>query len=355
MLVGMGRPAEVGSGTRNRGPAWPWCGGLAVVSLAATVAVRILLGSPLPDNAALVIWPLAETAALVSTATIATRYAHGHVAAIAIALMIVAIALIPTRFVGAFGLAVHVFWVAAGFLPALVAVGAGLYLRILDTAQAAQVREVAQRQRLQLARDLHDFVAHDLSGMVVQAQAAQLVAKESPDRALEALRVIERAGLHALAATDRAVQALDVEGGSPPSMPGVADLESLLQRFRTTTGAAATLTIDAPSAAGLELELDHLAYRVVTEALTNALRHGRPGGTTAVTLLSEGAELLIEVRNDLPADQPAESPSGNGSGLTGLAEKLERSGGSLRFGPGLSPAGNHVWILQARLPAGAAA
>lgn len=346
---------EVSRRPLGRVLARPLFAALAVCSLMATVSIRLLWGSPAPSNAALVIWPLAEAAVLMTVAGIATRNARGRVDFSVLLLTLAAIAVVPTRFVGAFGFGVHVFWVAVGLIPAFIAVIAGGYLRAQDTERDARVRDAARRQRLQLARDLHDFVAHDLSGMVVQAQAARLSARESPEAALDALAVIEQTGLHALAATDRAIRALDdeVESEPPLTLPGIADIEGLVRRFSTTTGVRANLVKDDDLAA-LTPEFDNLAYRVVVEALTNALRHGHRDSPTTVALADAEDELIIEVRNHLPDDQDEPAADGDGTGLTGIRDKLERGGGSLSAGPYPSPDGGREWILRASLPIGAA-
>ncbi len=105
----------------------------------------------------------------------------------------------------------------------LAAATAARYLEALEVRRARSVAEARRAQRLALARDRHDFVAHDVSAMVVQAQAAQVVGAREPREALSALKRIEQAGLHALSAMDRAVDALRYAG--PPTDVLVGEIE----------------------------------------------------------------------------------------------------------------------------------
>jgi signal transduction histidine kinase len=100
------------------------------------------------------------------------------------------------------------FAVTVHIVYALAAVGAGVHLRSVDALRIRAVGDARRAQRLDLARDLHDFVAHDVSGIVAQAQAAQLVTSHDPGAALTALQRIEQAGLNALASMDNTVHML---------------------------------------------------------------------------------------------------------------------------------------------------
>lgn len=121
------------------------------------------------------------------------------------------------------------FAVTTLLLRAAVAVGAGLHLRSVDALRVRVVADARRAQRLDLARDLHDFVAHDVSGIVAQAQAAQLVAGHDSSTALAALRRIEQAGLKALASMDNTVHMLHETDGATDTtatgpVPGLGDV-----------------------------------------------------------------------------------------------------------------------------------
>ncbi|MFJ3204672.1 sensor histidine kinase [Streptomyces sp. NPDC086989] len=170
------------------------------------------------------------------------------------------------------------------------------------------VVETRRSQQLELARDLHDFVAHDVSGIVAQAQAARFVATADPGQALSALERIEAAGLNALASMDRMVKTLhEADGGDarPPGadavapLPGVDGLAALVAQFSSAGPALAARLHVAPGATdGLSRATGSTAYRVVVEALTNVRRHA-PGASR------------VEVTSPLPAPATARPRSGS--------------------------------------------
>ena len=250
------------------------------------------------------------------------------------------------------------FWL----LFALIAVGAALYLNWLDAGREAAVVAARRTQRLELARDLHDFVAHDVSAIVVQAQAAQVVARADPDQALASLRRIEEAGLHALASMDRTVHALrevDAPDGEPdpPGAErrryGLDDLRTLVDRFAASGSSAVDLEIDPALADGIDPEVDATCYRVAVEALTNIRRHAPDGGPvriSAVRRAGPGTDSIeLTVVNDAAARGGRElrrDERAGGLGLAGLRERVEALGG--RFGAG--PNGSAGWEVRATLP-----
>ncbi|MYS66635.1 hypothetical protein GTW66_22215 [Streptomyces sp. SID5473] len=134
------------------------------------------------------------------------------------------------------GVGVVAFWL----LPVAVAVGAGAYPRRAADRRRQAVDEARREQRLRLSRDLHDFVAHDISGIVVQAQAARFVAEADPGQALAALERIERAGLNALASMDRTVAMLHTAGVADGAPPGPDRLPALVADFGAAGGAVAS-------------------------------------------------------------------------------------------------------------------
>jgi signal transduction histidine kinase len=243
-------------------------------------------------------------------------------------------------------------------LVALVAVAGAQYLNALDRRRARSVAEARREQRLALASDLHDFVAHDVSAMVVQAQAGQVAGAGEPARALDALARIEQEGLHALAAMDRALDALrDV---APVRLaehaPGLRDLRSLIARFEAAGSVRVQLDLSDAAITGVGSDAGITAYRIVSEALTNVRRHA-PGAThVRVSLtssqLSGARALAVTVANDLGAGdvrgRPLDAPGRNGGfGLRALRERVEALGGTLHAGPD----DEHGWQLQALLPA----
>jgi signal transduction histidine kinase len=219
-----------------------------------------------------------------------------------------------------------------------------LLLARLEDAREQQLEAAALAERGRIAGELHDVLAHTLSGAALQLQGARKLAER--DKASPEIRAaIERAGelvRDGLANARQAVGALRGE-----QLPGVDQLESLVAGFRTDAGTAVTLTVHG-TPRSLSADASLALYRGVQEALTNIGRHA-PGAATAVVLRygSECTTLTIEDR--LPAAKAAAGglgEVGGGNGLRGLRERLERVGGSLDAGPT-----DDGWRVQLEIPA----
>ncbi|MFJ2771647.1 sensor histidine kinase [Streptomyces sp. NPDC087300] len=239
------------------------------------------------------------------------------------------------------------FWL----LPALGAVAAGAYPRRVELRRRADVTEARRAQRLQLSRDLHDFVAHDISGIVVQAQAARFVAATDPAQAVLALERIERAGLNALASMDRTVEMLHGPERSPTvALPGIDHLPSLVDEFTAAGTVGAELRLPPETAGVLSREAGAAAYRIVVEALTNIRRHAPSATLARITLTPTPTSVELQVSNDAPGPRrvplPRRRATRGGLGLPALTEHAEALGGTLTAGPH-GPAG---WRLTATLP-----
>jgi signal transduction histidine kinase len=268
-------------------------------------------------------------------------------------------------------------------LPALLAAAVGLYLRSLDDRRTRTVLEARRAQRLQLARDLHDFVAHDVSEVLAQAQAGEILTAQDPDGAATAFRHIQQAALRALASMDRTVHMLhaaDSPAGAPAQdsirapQPTLADLPDVADRFSASGTAAVHLDIDAElrqpeltdarPARTVPREVATTVYRVAVEALTNVRRHapaasrvrivvrrtrdtgGVAGPAIEISVTNDGtswrdaAQMPPQRKDDWAADRHG------GYGLPGLAERAEALGGTLTAGPE-TPSG---WRVAAVLP-----
>jgi signal transduction histidine kinase len=283
------------------------------------------------------------------------------------------------------------------FFPVAVVAGIALYLRSLDDRRVRAVARARRAQRLDVARDLHDFVAHEVTGIVLEAQAAQL-ADQDPEGARALAVRIEEAGLRALASMDHMVSALrdpdERAAAEPPPtrMYGLADLPDLVGRFSATGGIPAELQraeepaddrSGAPdgdpngerpekpadeTAGTLPREIESTAYAVVLEALTNVRRHA-PSATRVLVSTVRTADPALEVsvvddggvagagvltvwrggadgdRRDRPQALTGKDRPGGGTGLISLAERVEALGGTLttgRHGKG--------WQVRAVLP-----
>jgi signal transduction histidine kinase len=217
---------------------------------------------------------------------------------------------------------------------------------------AAAQREQAQRTRLavsderaRIARELHDVVAHSVGVIVVQAEGARRVFERDPDRAREALDSIEQTARTALADMRRSLGVLRRESGKAElePQPGIDDLGELLERARGG-GLAVELAVEGeptPLPQGVDLS----AYRIVQEALTNAIKHAGPV-RTQVTVRYGERQLELEVADDGPGPSPNGAESKTGHGLAGMRERVAAHGGALQTGAG--PQGG--FLVRASLP-----
>ncbi|MER7007184.1 histidine kinase [Dactylosporangium sp. NPDC000555] len=217
--------------------------------------------------------------------------------------------------------------------PAGLALVVGGYPRLTAHQRAVDVEQARQAQRLQWARDLHDFVAHDISGIVAQAQAARFVAESRPEAAGAALERIEAAGLAALATMDRMVDMLhEPDGPAVRPLPTLDDLPGLVDRFRAA-GDIDVRLVQAPHLAGVPRDTAGMAYRVVAEALTNVRRHAATARRVDVSVTGDASGVEVRVRNDMAsAAAPRRRPGSGGRGLAGLREQVVSGGGSLAAG-----------------------
>ncbi|MGW6912762.1 sensor histidine kinase [Kitasatospora sp. NPDC054939] len=304
-----------------------------LVSVAVTVAIwaagRWTEADRVPGLIGLV--ELAALLVLVGLAVRSGRAWRGSAAALAGG---VAVALWPSRFEGVGGPGEALTLVGFGATFVVPAALAGRYLRRLDEGRRASVAAARRTQRIELAHDLHDFVAHDVSGMVAQAQAGLVLAASDPARAAALFERIEAAGQQALASLDRTVHLLRSEeedgGAGRGPQPGLGDLPALTERF--TESGRVVVRLEAPPA-GKEVprEAAATAYRIVVEALTNIRRHAPGARAVDIRVRHVGRELEVTVTDDNKAPQKTSSRR-SGSGLAGLAARVEALGGTLTAG-----------------------
>jgi signal transduction histidine kinase len=208
----------------------------------------------------------------------------------------------------------------------------------LRAAQAGLAERARAEERNRIARELHDVIAHTLTISLLHVSSARLAVEHDPDDAVRALAEAERLGRESLAEVRLAVGMLhqrDDAARSAP-LPGADDLPALVERFRSA-GADIALTIDGdcgrlPATTGLAV------YRILQEALTNAVKHA-PGSPTAVGL-HVGANAV-----ELAVDTAAKPGAGTGLGVLSMRERAESLGGSCQAGPG-----GQGWLVQATLP-----
>lgn len=190
-----------------------------------------------------------------------------------------------------------------------------------QTAADVEARRAVVDERSRLARELHDVVAHSVTVLTLQAGGARMLLASEPSRALEAIRSVEKCGHEALAELRHMGEGLpSTKPDRLDPAPGLGRLDELVARVRGAGLELAVETVGPPPALspGLELTL----YRIVQEALTNAMRHG--AGRAQLWIGYETEEVKIEVSNPV-----RRSPSGTGGGLVGLRERASLFGGSV--------------------------
>jgi signal transduction histidine kinase len=220
----------------------------------------------------------------------------------------------------------------------------------LEREREEKARQAAVQERLRIARELHDVVAHSLSVIGVQAGAARLVLDADPDptRAREAVAAIEATANQAMTEMRRALGILrDTErsGAVLAPLPGLGQLSSLLDQMRAA-GLAAELTVEG-TPRPLATSIDLSAYRIVQEALTNALKHAR--ANRAEVVVCYGAhDIQVDFTDDGRGPPPSNGPS-QGAGMIGMRERVALFGGELSVGP--LPQGGYA--VRVRLPTSA--
>jgi signal transduction histidine kinase len=200
-------------------------------------------------------------------------------------------------------------------------------------------RELAEHavsvERLRIARELHDIVAHAVTIMVLHAAGAQRVVRTNPDRAVESLATIEGAGQQAMGELRRLLALLrdseDAAARSESLVPGLAQVERILGAARLS-GVAATLEVTGEPGA-LDASVDLAAYRLLQEAITNVTKHRGAGARVAVSIEWEPEKVTVSVEDDGIGVRNESAQSPGGHGLVGLRERVAIAGGEFSAGP----------------------
>lgn len=235
--------------------------------------------------------------------------------------------------------------VLLGGMVLLVAAAFGASVRYQDKARARGLDQMKLLEREQLARELHDTVAHHVSAIAIRAQAGRVVAAADPAAALDALQVIEEEASRTLAEMRTMVGALR-DGTEPDLAPqrGVGDIE------RLATGAEGRPPVVVERTGDLDQlrpSVDAALYRLAQESITNALRHARHATHIRVTVRGEADLVRLTVVDD--GDAATFDPrSTSGFGLVGMAERAKLLGGTFEAGPNL----HRGWTVDVGLPRG---
>jgi signal transduction histidine kinase len=281
--------------------------------------------------------------------------AYGSARAVRIALCVVAALLVATFVVRPVDLSVEGMVVNGALLGAGWVLGTGVRERraLHDAQVAAARREVefereradraAAEERLRISRELHDVLGHAMSVMVVQAGVAQHLLSTRPDQAAEALARITETGRSSLEELRRLLTVIR-EGGEQVSSSGPMGLDALPALAAEMRAAGLPVELSCHVAGDLPAGVELAAYRIVQEALTNALRHAGPA-TATVQVAHDGTELFVEVSDD-GRGGAAEPTAHPGRGLAGMRERVAVYGGELATGTG----NDGGYRVQARIP-----
>jgi signal transduction histidine kinase len=208
----------------------------------------------------------------------------------------------------------------------------------LERERDQEVALAAAAERSHLARELHDVVAHGISVMVVQAQAALAVLRRDPMAADAPLRDVVSVGRSSLSEMRQLLGIVRHGGPAAPTarnpQPGIMALPELIERVRKA-GTAVDFTVHG-ELPPLHSVVDLSVYRIVQEALTNTVKHAGPGAKSSVILTAAQGRLTVEARDSSSAPASHRMPTGaehTGNGLIGLAERVSALGGELDAGP----------------------
>lgn len=213
----------------------------------------------------------------------------------------------------------------------------GAVVRFRAETQTRAVEQARLLEREQLARELHDSVAHHMAAITLQAQAARAVLRSSPDEAANALAAIEAESKRSLVELRSIVGALRDDAALAPAA-GLAQIRELARSStRPSVEVALVGNLD-----GLTAVLERALFRLAQEAVTNAIKHARNASTVTLRIVGEGSDVQLLARDDGEAGSPGRA----GFGLVGMAERVALLGGTFEAGP-LPERG---WRVYAVLP-----
>ena len=284
--------------------------------------------------------------ALYTTATIESRstaIAAGAVSAVT--LFVTTGAGGPFGWLGGTNTVMVVCVAAAVAIGIAVAARRQVFVTMQERAERAErdreeeARRRVDAERLRIARELHDVVAHTMSMINIQAGVAAHVLDDKPEQAAEALVAIKEAsreGLRELRAVLNVLRKVEESEDTAPA-PRLEQLAALIDAT-TQAGIRASLGFKGERPRSLPEGLELAVYRIVQESLTNVLRHAGPGTSAAVTVTFEPARLLVEVLDNgkpalVTAGAIAGVGAGAGAGIPGMKERASAFGGTVDAGP----------------------
>jgi signal transduction histidine kinase len=263
------------------------------------------------------------------------RWASGREAALGLVIVLTAYAVgIASDFTGVVdAVAASVFLL----FPAVV----GLSVRYWATARSRELDQMKLREREQLARELHDTVAHHVSAIAIRAQAGRVVSVADPHAAVEALEVIEQEASRTLAEMRLIVGVLRRgETAALAPQPGLSDIERL---GLAGHGPPVDVTLSG-DLDGLPPSVGTALYRIAQESVTNAMRHARRATRVTVSVVGDRDCVRLTVRDD--GEPAAAARNSEGFGLVGMSERATLLGGTFEAGP--RP--DRGWAVAVALP-----
>lgn len=247
-------------------------------------------------------------------------------------------------------------------IPVMIGINAGNRRRYLDAIidranQLARERDQLARlavaeERSRIAREMHDIIAHSVSVMVTLSEGAARAAQINPGEAAKAMEQSAETGRSALGEMRRLLGVLRESPTDAPAfapMPGIDALPELIEGFRSADlKVSLILKGESSSSAEREHGQELAVYRVVQEALTNALRYAGPGADVIVTVDQQPSMITVQITDDggAPGQEKPIGDVGSGQGLVGLSERVRMYGGTLDFGPNEQ----RGWQVTASLP-----
>jgi signal transduction histidine kinase len=238
-----------------------------------------------------------------------------------------------------------------GVLLTVVVIGWGLFVRAqrelmaalrgratqLEAEQQLSAERARDAERRRIAREMHDVLAHRLSLLSVHAGALEFRPDASPEEVSEAAAVIRATARAALEELREVIGVLrdDVDGEAPqPPQPTFAQIPALIEESRAA-GMNVGLRDETRDGEDVPVGVGRTAYRVVQEGLTNARRHAPGAAVDVIVSGAPASPLVVRIASRPPVGVAARSeprPTGTGSGLVGLGERVELAGGELKFG-----------------------
>lgn len=226
----------------------------------------------------------------------------------------------PVAVIAVTGASTWLYYVTGHWGP-LIAAPAIAILSLRRTRVVEQRSRQVEEERLRIAREVHDVVAHSLAMINVQAGVAAHVADRRPEEAVKALRAIKEASGHALDDLRATLGVLRTGDGTTP-VPSLDRLDELVRPVPKARVVGEPGELPAP--------VDAAAYRLVQEALTNAMRYAPDASEIVIGFERTDRALVLTVTDDGSGDQ---LPQGAGSGIRGMRERVEALGGTLEAGP----------------------